>query len=232
MCACFLGTTLLASPPSPPPFFLCVTPSLCCVSPHSVCHTSLSVSHPQSVCIILNLCITPSPCCVTLCHQILEHVAASLGKDSAEVKAANFLPEATAAIPASNSSSAGGGSSDSSSAGRGGRAGDSSSSSGDMRNGVSTVLGRVLPPECYTLPRLWRQLLSSSDYASRVAAVRSHNESHAWSKRGIVVTPVRWGVIMRGGGGWGLVCPSACGGACVKVYARLHVGCSLYLVIW
>jgi xanthine dehydrogenase molybdopterin-binding subunit B len=61
-----------------------------------------------------------------------------------------------------------------------------------MRHGVTTALGRVLPPECYTLPRLWRQLLSSSGYADRVAAVRSHNEAQPWSKRGIVVTPVRW----------------------------------------
>jgi xanthine dehydrogenase molybdopterin-binding subunit B len=122
---------------------------------------------------------TPTPACIPFCPnslQVLEHVAAVLGKDSAEVKAANFLPE----VATTNTNSS------------------CSSSSDDgvcipaAENGVvRTVLGRVLAAEGYTLPRLWRELLASSGYAARVAAVREHNKQHAWSKRGIVVTPVR-----------------------------------------
>jgi hypothetical protein len=125
--------------------------------------------------------------------QVLEHVAAVLGKDSAEVKAANFLPEVTTTTTNSGCSS--------------------SSSSDDgicipaAEDGVvRTVLGRLLAAEGYTLPRLWRELLASSGYAARVAAVREHNRQHAWSKRGIVVTPVRWEGVDTGcvgmGGGW------------------------------
>lgn len=116
--------------------------------------------------------------------QIVEHVASALGKDSAEVKAANFLAEMTCSSSSSNEV-------------------QSAAAAAGGRHGVVTALGRVLAPECYTLPRLWRELLASSSYQQRVGAVREHNAQRAWSKRGIVVTPVRWvqAVHTWGGGG-------------------------------
>jgi hypothetical protein len=57
--------------------------------------------------------------------------------------------------------------------------------------GVTTLFGRHIPTAAYTLLRVWQQLLQSSSYSQRVAAVQQHNRQHAWSKRGIVVTPIR-----------------------------------------
>jgi hypothetical protein len=62
----------------------------------------------------------------------------------------------------------------------------------NMRPGVYTTLGRFIAAECYTLPRVWRELLELSRYPERVAAVQQYNLDHAWSKRGIAMTPVRW----------------------------------------
>jgi xanthine dehydrogenase molybdopterin-binding subunit B len=65
------------------------------------------------------------------------------------------------------------------------------------QGGCSTILGRCISPETYTLPRVWKELLqggqSAASYAEMLAGVQLHNKEHAWSKRGIAVTPVRWG---------------------------------------
>jgi xanthine dehydrogenase molybdopterin-binding subunit B len=62
-------------------------------------------------------------------------------------------------------------------------------------DGVRTILGRYISPETYTLPRVWAELLQggqdSASYAEMMDAVQAHNKEHAWSKRGIAVTPVR-----------------------------------------
>jgi len=219
--------------------------------------TAAELQSSHQVC--AECCCLPFAC---LC-QILEHVAAVLGKDSAEVKAANFLPEVhTAKRPIAGSSSGssssdgggGGGSrlsdssiSSSTTQGQLSSAGSDTSSSGSeaaiswspecslqeqeplalqqqllaralkeapeasrdhdcldqpgsssqlelsqpAAAGVVTALGRFIAAESYTLPRLWRELLQTSRYSERVKAVQQHNSSHAWSKRGIVVTPVR-----------------------------------------
>lgn len=212
----------------------------------TVLHTTMPV-HFEADSTALVCCWARVPLFLWL--QILEHVAAALGKDSAEVKAANFLPEVTAAAAAGLPSSPGSSinsdsgcsthdltysSSDSSSSADlcddGARApsspGSAATSAQDdclqqpQANGactvaegsnsrsvssapqsaaaaaasgavVSTALGRLIAAESYTLPRLWRELLQSSKHAERLEAVRRHNTQHAWSKRGLVVTPVR-----------------------------------------
>jgi xanthine dehydrogenase molybdopterin-binding subunit B len=62
-------------------------------------------------------------------------------------------------------------------------------------DGVRTILGRYISPETYTLPRVWAELLQGgqgcASYAEMMYAVQAHNKEHAWSKRGIAVTPVR-----------------------------------------
>jgi xanthine dehydrogenase molybdopterin-binding subunit B len=64
-----------------------------------------------------------------------------------------------------------------------------------QQDGVRTILGRYISPETYTLPRVWAELLQggqgSASYADMLDAVQAHNKEHAWSKRGIAVTPVR-----------------------------------------
>jgi xanthine dehydrogenase molybdopterin-binding subunit B len=143
-------------------------------------------AHGQDLTLLHPSFLPPLPVAV----QIVEHVASALAKDSAEVKAENFLAEMTNTTTSSSSSSP---SCDVRSA---------AAAAAGVGHGVVTALGRVLAPECYTLPRLWRELLVSSSYQQRLAAVREHNERHAWSKRGIAVTPVRWvGELWGGGGG-------------------------------
>lgn len=66
--------------------------------------------------------------------------------------------------------------------------------SGAAAGGVTTVFGRHIAAESYTLRRVWSELLDSCGYNSRLEAVQRYNTEHAWSKRGIVMTPVRWAV--------------------------------------
>ncbi len=44
------------------------------------------------------------------------------------------------------------------------------------------------------MPRLWDELLASSGYLARKAAIESFNQAHKHSKRGIAVTPVKFGI--------------------------------------
>ncbi len=44
------------------------------------------------------------------------------------------------------------------------------------------------------LPELWAELLASSDFESRVAAVRAFNATRGASRRGIAITPVKFGI--------------------------------------
>jgi xanthine dehydrogenase molybdopterin-binding subunit B len=64
-----------------------------------------------------------------------------------------------------------------------------------QQTAVKTILGRYISPETYTLPRVWAELLGGGQgavsYAERLTGVQAHNREHAWSKRGIAVTPVR-----------------------------------------
>lgn len=128
--------------------------------------------------------------------QVMEHVAVVLGMDSAAVKAANFLPD--------DDNSSAGINTISSNMGRLCIASPAAAESKQQQQllqqrlvnkqlvGVTTVLGRFISSDTYTLPLLWQQLLSSSQYSKRLAAVKQYNRDQAWSKRGIVITPVRW----------------------------------------
>jgi xanthine dehydrogenase large subunit len=44
------------------------------------------------------------------------------------------------------------------------------------------------------MPRIWEELLASSDYAARRAAIDSFNQQQKHNKRGIAVTPVKFGI--------------------------------------
>lgn len=151
--------------------------------------------------------------------QVMEHVAAVLGMDSAAVKAANFLSDLTSSSSSNHCSKAAIGSSCAISSNMGrlcigspaaylqqhkqhtpGNAALLNKLGAEQltqqhklqhQAGVTTVLGRFISSDTYTLPLLWQQLLSSSQYSARLSAVQQYNRDHAWSKRGIVVTPVR-----------------------------------------
>ena len=44
------------------------------------------------------------------------------------------------------------------------------------------------------LETLWQELLQSSDYKARKAAVAAHNSQHEFSKKGLALTPVKFGI--------------------------------------
>jgi xanthine dehydrogenase large subunit len=44
------------------------------------------------------------------------------------------------------------------------------------------------------LPRVWAELLQSSDYRSREAEVAAYNQTHRSQKRGLAITPVKFGI--------------------------------------
>ena len=46
----------------------------------------------------------------------------------------------------------------------------------------------------YTMPRIWKELKEQADMASRAQRVAEFNAQHAWRKRGIAMTPVKYGV--------------------------------------
>ncbi|MBK7860877.1 MAG: xanthine dehydrogenase molybdopterin binding subunit [Archangiaceae bacterium] len=44
------------------------------------------------------------------------------------------------------------------------------------------------------MPRLWKELLASSDYLARKSAIESFNASHPHARRGLAITPVKFGI--------------------------------------
>jgi xanthine dehydrogenase large subunit len=46
----------------------------------------------------------------------------------------------------------------------------------------------------FRLPRIFAELLASSDYAKRLAEVDAFNARHRWQKRGLALTPVKFGI--------------------------------------
>jgi len=52
--------------------------------------------------------------------------------------------------------------------------------------------GRSLMP--FTLPKMWSQLKASAKYSERREAINKFNAANKWKKRGISMTPVRYGV--------------------------------------
>jgi xanthine dehydrogenase large subunit len=46
----------------------------------------------------------------------------------------------------------------------------------------------------HRISRLWAQLLQQSDFAKRQQLVTAHNHAHATKKRGIAITPVKFGI--------------------------------------
>lgn len=50
------------------------------------------------------------------------------------------------------------------------------------------------PLTYWNLPSVWDQLLASSDYKSRAAAVAAYNTSNRWTKKGIALVPMKYGI--------------------------------------
>jgi len=60
------------------------------------------------------------------------------------------------------------------------------------QRGAVTPYGQQLV-DCHSQP-MWQQVQKTSDYASRRAAVDSFNESNKWVKKGLAMTPVKFGM--------------------------------------
>ena len=50
---------------------------------------------------------------------------------------------------------------------------------------------RDVPPEMFTLPRVWDGVQRQVGYPARVKAVQDFNRANVWRKRGCAVTPTR-----------------------------------------
>jgi xanthine dehydrogenase large subunit len=61
------------------------------------------------------------------------------------------------------------------------------------RDGHSTHYGQPVK-DAVRIARIWRELKESSEFAARRAAVDAFNQSHAWARRGIAITPVKFGI--------------------------------------
>lgn len=60
-----------------------------------------------------------------------------------------------------------------------------------------TPAGQPLP--YFNVDKLMDQLLASSDYVNRVKEIDGFNQANRWKKRGISLTPIKWGVGWTGG---------------------------------
>mmetsp|Transcript_42768 Transcript_42768/g.110585 ORF Transcript_42768/g.110585 Transcript_42768/m.110585 type:complete len:1324 (+) Transcript_42768:67-4038(+) len=108
-------------------------------------------------------------------ETILEHVAAELGKSTHDVREVNIFTdlsarEKCAADPISK----------------------------DIEQYSAQIA--VSEPDTYkNYPALgiWEMLKTNADYAGKEKAVEEFNAAHTWTKRGIAMTPVRYGVSVR-----------------------------------
>jgi xanthine dehydrogenase large subunit len=61
------------------------------------------------------------------------------------------------------------------------------------REGQSTHYGQPVK-DAARIVRVWEELKQSSDFAARRAAVERFNETHPYTRRGIAITPVKFGI--------------------------------------
>ena len=64
------------------------------------------------------------------------------------------------------------------------------------QKGNVTPAGQPLP--YFNVPTIIDSLMTSSDYAKRVADVSDFNKNNRWKKRGLSITPIKWGVGWNG----------------------------------
>lgn len=109
-------------------------------------------------------------------ESILEHVAAEVGKTTHEVREVNIFTdlaarEKCAADPTSK----------------------------DIEQ-YSAQIAVSKPGTYKNYPALgiWEMLKKNADYAGKEKAVEEFNSTHKWTKRGLAMTPVRYGVSVRG----------------------------------
>ncbi len=62
----------------------------------------------------------------------------------------------------------------------------------DEVDAATTHYGQLI--EGNRLPRIWRELLDSSDFTARRAGITAHNASRPHRKRGLAITPVKFGI--------------------------------------
>jgi xanthine dehydrogenase molybdopterin-binding subunit B len=61
-----------------------------------------------------------------------------------------------------------------------------------VENNNITHYGEVV--ENNRLPRMWKELMGSSDYTSKREAIKKYNAGNSYTKRGIALTPVKFGI--------------------------------------
>ena len=64
------------------------------------------------------------------------------------------------------------------------------------KRGDTTPSGQPLP--YFIVDELINQLIVTSDYANRLNGVADFNKNNRWKKKGISLTPIKWGVEWTG----------------------------------
>ena len=65
-----------------------------------------------------------------------------------------------------------------------------------LRVGETTPYGQTI--KYLSLPTVWQQLQDQSQYATLKAAVDTYNGANRWRKRGIAMTPLKYGIVYNG----------------------------------
>ena len=60
------------------------------------------------------------------------------------------------------------------------------------REGEKTHYGQVLE-DCHAR-RCWQEVMANSDYCTRKSGVEAYNLEHRWRKRGLAITPTKFGI--------------------------------------
>ncbi|MEL6205000.1 MAG: xanthine dehydrogenase molybdopterin binding subunit [Pseudomonadota bacterium] len=136
-------------------------------------------------------------------ERVLDHIAHAVGRDPLDVRRANFYgapapdggggPSAPrpSGTPRENSDQDDGGSAERIEP-HGATAPAGALTEGQARLGWTTPYGQVV--EDFVLPGLVDQLVETSDYAARRAEIAAWNAAEPIVKRGIALTPVKFGI--------------------------------------
>jgi len=108
-------------------------------------------------------------------ESILEHIAAELGKSTHEVREVNIFTDLAAREKC---------------------AADPTSKEIEQYS-AQIAVSKPDAYKSYTALGVWEMLKKNVDHAAREKAVEEFNASHRWTKRGLAMTPVRYGVSIR-----------------------------------
>ncbi|PNH05754.1 Indole-3-acetaldehyde oxidase [Tetrabaena socialis] len=114
---------------------------------------------------------------IMIIEQILEHVAAQLGVEPEELRAANFTADPRDDQPEADTEAANGE--------------GAAPAEEKLPATVCFPLGKKIPARLYTVPLLWRRLRQEVGWTQLKAEVDAFNAANPWVKRGLAMLPAK-----------------------------------------